>query len=163
MARELSGFNGANYVFGMDDGMIPISELKVGTVVKGVFGKNNTIIDIKDYTVYSTFLINNTIQCSSAVCFLTTEGVIVTPSPAYLYRCVPECQTCSQYLSISATQKMEINMTACFLNNGSRVINSIDETQGEIKVYSFDVDGDHTCFVNGYAVFVNGCKPFIGE
>jgi hypothetical protein len=169
MTFEIGGCVSKSFVLDKDEVMIFVSELKPGDSVKGVFGKTNTVKEVikSQLGANRIITINNSLTCLEKTIFFNSVGNPVSYSP--IPHILP-CMSCSRepiqipnYGNENTNPHFEFtNMktfvagdSLYFLNNFNKAITHISypiDQHPLQEIYTILLDGDHTCFLNGYAM-----------
>lgn len=174
MSYNICGCLPTSYVFDPAYNMILLQDLKVGDSVLGVFGNVNTVKEIVINNLGLDFMtvIDGNLTCLERSLFWNNAGNLVSPlGVQHIVRCFNCPRFISKYPSygndntnphfeFTNIKTFSAGDSLYFLNNFSRKIKSVERTTlpDTTQVYTVILDGDHTCFMNGYAMLTKQAK-----
>lgn len=174
MSYNICGCLPSSYVISPDYNMIQLKDLKVGDAVLGVFGNVNTVkeIVINDLGLDFMIKIDNNLTCLERTLFWNSAGNLVSPvSVQHVVRCMNCPKFISKYPSYgndNTNPHFEFTNVKTFsagdslyvLNDFSRKITNVEHVllPDSTQVYTIVLDGDHTCFMNGFAMLAKQAK-----
>jgi hypothetical protein len=144
MNYTICGCLPSSYVITPDYNMVQLKDLKVGDAVLGAFGGINTVKEILIGNLGLDFMMNidKNLTCLERTLFWNSSDNLVS------------------YGNIPTYGTFNVGDPLKCLNNASRKIETIERLYlpNDTKMYNLLLDGDHSCFINGYAMLAKQAR-----